>query len=138
MRETDKRATLHSAIKPALWLALIIFLGLQIPVLLGADGLLARHGFWGGFDAFKVIMLSDPITVAGLIDLVALMLFAIVIFIEGVPRGRGYWPKLIALIVALIVYPGLAVIAFLLLYWRQKGQFRPGEPTQNQGQGNAK
>ena len=114
-----------------LWVSLIFaaglacFLWLQVPVLFGEDGILARHGFWGGFDAFNRIMLSDPVTVAGLIDLSTLAIVFIVILANGIPRGPNYWWQLIVAVVVFIVYPGLTALVFMMLHWRRFGQFRP-------------
>ena len=114
-----------------LWVSLIfaaglaLFLWLQVPVLFGEDGILARHGFWGGFDAFNRIMMSDPVTVAGLIDLSTLAIVFIVILANGIPRGPHYWWQLILGVVLFIVYPGFIALIFMMLYWRRLGQFRP-------------
>lgn len=105
--------------------ALIAFTVVQAKVLLEPDGIYARHGFWDGFDVFNQIMMSDPVTVAGLIDLATMMVFLIVILGNGIPRGRYYWPILIVSILAALVYPGFIALGFLLLYWRRLGQFRP-------------
>lgn len=114
-----------------LWVSLIFaaglvwFLALQIPVLFGEDGILARHGFWGGFDAFNKVMMSDPVSVAGLIDLTTLAIVFIVILANGIPRGPNYWWQLIVGVVVFVIYPGLTALVFMIVYWRRFGQFRP-------------
>jgi hypothetical protein len=70
-------------------------------------------------------MLADPLTTAGLIDLVVLEIVFIVVLVNGLPRGPSY-PWLVAgFLIVLAVYPGLAGLGFLFFYWRRIGQFRP-------------
>ncbi len=123
MSDNDNSSPLGAGWRLVLWVAFIVFVILQGMVLLGDDGILARHGFIGGFTAFNEIMLSDPITVAGLIDLTALMICFGVVVANGVPRGQ--WPWLVLGLVILPIYPGLTALGFLLLFWRRFGQFRP-------------
>jgi len=106
-------------------LALVTFLILQGKTLLGTDGIMDRHGFWDGFAIFNNIMMSDPVTVAGLIDMVTMLVFMIVVIANGLPRGPLYPVLLVVSIVVALVYPGLTALLFLLLYWRRLGQFRP-------------
>ena len=114
-----------------LWLSLlfgaglVLFLALQVPVLLGEDGIIARHGFWGGFDAFNRLMLSDPVTTAGLIDLAVLMILFIIIMANGIPKGPHYWWQLAIAVLVFVVYPGISALIFMMLHWRRFGQFRP-------------
>ncbi len=123
MTNPDAQSPVGASWRLALWAAFIVFVVLQSMVLLGDDGILARHGFIGGFTAFNEIMMADPITVAGLIDLVTLMVCFIVIVVNGVPRGQRVW--LVLGLVVLPIYPGLTALGFLLLFWRRYGQFRP-------------
>jgi hypothetical protein len=111
--------------KAALVAVFALFLALQAWVLVGPGGILSKYTFLQGFSVFNQLMLADPITKAGLIDLLFLQLAFIVVIANGLPRGRFY-PLLMALfVVAMIVYPALAGLGFLVLYWRRLGQFRP-------------
>ena len=123
MANSDDSTPISAGWRLVLWAAFIVFVVLQGKYLLGADGILDRHGFIGGFSAFNDIMLSDPITIAGLIDLTAMMVVLGVIVANGVPRGQWGW--LVLGLVVLPVYPGLTALGFLLLFWKRSGQFRP-------------
>lgn len=111
-------------VKPTLGIALLVFLLLQGWVLLGPQGILSKYTFIQGFTAFPDMMLADPLLTAGLIDLLVLQIGFIVVIANGLPRGPSYKWWLLAYIVAILVYPGLAVLGFLLQHWRQSGQFR--------------
>jgi len=105
--------------------AILIFLAGQGWVLLGTAGILSKYTFLQGFAVFNDLMLADPLTTAGLIDLIVLELVFAVVLANGLPRGPAYpWLLAIFLIVEL-VYPGLAGLGFLFFYWRRLGQFRP-------------
>jgi hypothetical protein len=108
-----------------LGLAIAIFLVVQGRVLLGAGGIASKYTFIQGFTVFNDLMLRDPLTTAGLIDLSVLELVFIVILVNGLPRGRNYPWLLAAFVIVTIIYPGLGGLAFLLFYWRRLGQFRP-------------
>lgn len=125
MNDTKENRPVPLVVSLLFAVGLIVFLGLQIPVLFGEDGILARHGFWNGFDAFNQLMLSDPVTTAGLIDLATLMIVFIVILANGIPRGPHYWWQLIVAVLVFLVYPGVTALVFMMLHWRRFGQFRP-------------
>lgn len=124
MTEMNNRGRVPHAGKVILTLALLAFLILQGWVLLGPAGILSKYTFMQGFTAFSDLMLRDPLTTAGLIDLSVMQIAFLVILANGLPRGRAYPWLLAAFTVALIVYPGLAALGFLLLFWRRLGQFR--------------
>ena len=113
------------AIRMALCVVLAVFLWQQGVTLLGADGIMSKYTFLEGFTRFDDLMLADPLTKAGLIDLVVLMIFMVIVIANGVPRVQGRAWIVAGLIVAGLVYPGLAVLLFLILYWKRFGQFRP-------------
>jgi hypothetical protein len=119
----------HRALPPfgriIITLALVAFLLLQGWVLIGPGGILSKYTFMQGFTVFNDLMMADPLTRAGLIDLVVLELVLAVVIVNGLPRGPSYPWLVAAFLIALIVYPGLAGLGFLLLYWRRIGQFRP-------------
>jgi hypothetical protein len=119
----------HRALPPigkiVIALALVAFLLLQGWVLMGPGGILAKYTFLQGFTVFNDLMLADPLTTAGLIDLVVLELVFIVVLANGLPRGPSYPWLLAGFVIALLVYPGLAALGFLFFYWRRLGQFRP-------------
>jgi hypothetical protein len=123
MEQEPRRVSI--VIKAALAVGLVVFVIAQGKILVGPGGILEKWGFWGGFRSFGEVSFRDPITAAGFVDTVTLILGFLLILANGIPRGRLYWPVLIVSIIVLIVYPGLAVLGFLLLCWRRYGQFRP-------------
>jgi hypothetical protein len=111
--------------KIAIVFGLSLFLVLQGKVLLGPGGITSRYTFIQGFTVFNDLMLADPLTTAGLIDLTFLEIVFAVVLANTIPRGRAYWPLLMFFLIAMVIYPGLAGLCFLLFYWRRLGQFRP-------------
>lgn len=112
-------------IKPLLILGVLYFLYLQLDILYKPGGTLELYGFWGSFEAFGRVSMADPITAAGFVDMVGLMPLLALLFINGVPRGPGYGVKLAGLLIVLVVWPALAMLLFLIFFWRRSGQFRP-------------
>ena len=112
-------------VKALLALGLLWFLVVQGQVLLGPGGIMSKYTFMQGFTVFGELMRADPLTTAGLIDLIVLEVTMVFVLVNGIPKDRHYPWVLAAFIIALIVYPGLACLGFLLLYWRRLGQFRP-------------
>jgi hypothetical protein len=112
-------------VKVLLTLVLLWFLIVQGQVLLGPGGIMSKYTFLQGFTVFGDLMRADPLTTAGLIDLIVLELTMVIVLANGLPKDRHYPWLLAVFIIALIVYPGLACLGFLLLYWRRLGQFRP-------------
>lgn len=101
------------------------FLALQMWVLLNPAGIMSKYSFMEGFTEFNRMMLADPLLTAGLWDLLFLELVFVVILLNGIPRGPAFPFIFIAFVLAMIVYPALGGLAFLVLYWRRLGQFRP-------------
>ncbi|WP_340316436.1 hypothetical protein [Rhizorhabdus argentea] len=101
------------------------FLALQMWGLLNPAGIMSRYTFMEGFTEFNKMMLADPLLTAGLLDLLFLELVFLVILLNGIPRGPAYPFIFAAFVLAMIVYPALGGLAFLILYWRRLGQFRP-------------
>jgi hypothetical protein len=125
MKTLDNHRALPPSGKIIIALAIVAFLLLQGWVLLGPGGILSKYTFVQGFTVFNDLMLADPLTTAGLIDLVVLEIVFIVVLVNGLPRGPSY-PWLVAgFLIVLAVYPGLAGLGFLFFYWRRIGQFRP-------------
>jgi hypothetical protein len=106
-------------------LALLVFVIVQGKVLLGPAGILSKYTFLQGFTVFGDLMLADPLTTAGLIDLSVLEIVFIVILANGIPRGPAYPWLLAAFVIVTLTYPGLGGLGFLYFYWRRLGQFRP-------------
>lgn len=127
MQSTQERRPVPLWVKIGLGIVLAIFLYTQGDALLGPDGIAQKYTFLEGFTKFDDLMLADPLTTAGFIDLMVLMLTLIIILIDGLPRGKYFPWLLIGFIAVAVVYPGLAALGFLLLYWRRSGQFRPTE-----------
>jgi hypothetical protein len=125
MNNNDSDRPVPFAGKAALVAVFAIFLALQAWALVGPGGILSKYTFLQGFTVFNDLMMADPLTRAGLIDLVFLQLALIVVIANGLPRGRYYALQLLLFVIAMIVYPALAGLGFLLLYWRRFGQFRP-------------
>lgn len=103
----------------------ILFVAIQAHVLLGPAGILSKYTFMEGFTEFNRMMMGDPLLTAGLYDLLFLQLAFLVILLNGIPKGPAYPFIFIAFVLAMIVYPAIGGLAFLLLYWRRLGQFRP-------------
>jgi hypothetical protein len=125
MNANTETRTVPTAARALLALALVVFLIVQGKVLLGPGGIMSKYTFLQGFTAFGPLMLADPLTTAGLIDFIVLELVFFVILANGLPRGPAYPWLLAAFIAVSIVYPGLGALAFLFLYWRRLGQYRP-------------
>ena len=113
------------AIKALLAVLLLAFLLVQGQVLLGRGGIASKYTFLQGFTVFADLMRADPLTTAGLIDLIVLQFTMVVVLANGIPAGRRKPWILAGFIIALIVYPGLACLGFLILYWKRLGQFAP-------------
>ena len=110
------------------WVLAIIAVGfavLQGYTTFGPSGIASKYTAVTAFTAFDDLMLADPLTAAGLWDFMFLTLVFIVIVLNAVPRGPGYALKCFLLIALTFVFPGGGGLAFLLLYWRRLGQFRP-------------
>jgi hypothetical protein len=105
-------------------LVTIGFVALQLWTLLNPNGILSKYTFMEGFSAFPVLMLADPLLAAGLWDLLFLELAMIIILLNGIPRGRAYPFIFAAFVLAMIVYPAVGGLFFLIRYWRRLGQFR--------------
>jgi hypothetical protein len=105
--------------------AILTFLAGQGRVLLGTAGILSKYTFLQGFTAFGGLMLADPLTTAGLIDLIVMQITFAVVIANGLPRGPAYPWLLAAFLIVDLVYPGLAGLGFLFFHWRRLGQFRP-------------
>lgn len=112
-------------IKPLLILGVLYFLYLQFYYMYKPGGTMELYGFAGSFEAFGRVSMANPITAAGLVDLVGLMPLLAIVFINGVTRGPGYGLKVVGLIVVLVVWPALAMLLYLIFFWRRSGQFRP-------------
>jgi len=125
MLQSNEIRTVPRAGKFVIAAALSIFLALQGRVLLGADGIVSKYTFLQGFTVFNDLMLADPLTTAGLIDLVFLQIVFAVVVANTIPRGRAYFPQLAIFLILILIYPGLAGLSFLLFFWRRLGQFRP-------------
>jgi hypothetical protein len=113
------------AIKAILALLLVAFIIVQGQVLLGAGGIASKYTFLQGFTVFAELMRADPLTTAGLIDLIVLQFTMVLVLANGIPAVRGRTWILAGFLIALIVYPGLACFGFLILYWKRLGQFAP-------------
>nr|WP_087573247.1 hypothetical protein [Sphingomonas sp. CDS-1] len=111
--------------KPILIIGTMLFLYLQFHYLFKPGGTLELYGFFGSFEAFGRVSLADPITAAAFVDLVGLMLLVGLVIINGVPRGPGYALKITGLMLVLIVWPALAMLLYLIFFWRRTGQFQP-------------
>lgn len=101
------------------------FVWLQGWTLLNPAGIMSKYTFIEGFTKFYPLMTRDPLTAAGLWDLMFLELAMIVILLNGIPRTRAYPLVVAAFLIAMVVFPALGGLGFLLLYWRRLGQFRP-------------
>jgi hypothetical protein len=123
-QSTDSKA-LPAIGRWILALALLVFVIAQGKVLLGPAGIMSKYTFLQGFTAFNDLMLKDPLTTAGLIDLSVLEIVFIVILCNGLPRGPAYPWLLAAFVIISLIYPGLGGLGFLFFYWRRLGQFRP-------------
>ena len=124
MQEEDNRAV-PLWMKAVLALFAVVFLVLQWQTLLGPGGIMEKYTLVEGFTEFDDLMLADPLTAAGLWDMIFLWLAFLIVVLNGVPRGPRYGVTCAALIIVMVVYPGATALAFLLLYWRRLGQFRP-------------
>ena len=105
--------------------ALFLFCVLQLWVLLGPEGIVATHAPGKAFSTYFDLSLADPVMTAGMIDFFATYAVVLVVIIQGVPRGRRRTFWIIAALVAGSVYPGLAALGFLALFWRDHDQFVP-------------
>lgn len=113
--------------KPVLVIGLLLFLYLQFFYLFKPGGTLELYGFFGSFEAFSRVSLADPITAAAFVDLVGLMILTGLVIVNGVPRGPRYGLVIAALMIVLVVWPALAMLLYLLFYWRRSRQFAPTE-----------
>ena len=111
--------------RAVLGVAILIFVAAQGWVLLGPTGIMSKYTFLQGFTVFNDLMLADPLTTAGLIDLAVLEVVFAVVLANGLPRGPAYPWLLAAFLIVELIYPGLAGLGFLYFYWRRLGQFRP-------------
>lgn len=102
-----------------------LFVVIQGWTLFGPEGILSRYSFMEGFTVFNTLMLADPLLSAGLFDLIFLELAFLIILLNGIPRGPAYPFIFLGFVLAMIVYPALGGLGFLMLYWRRLGQFRP-------------
>lgn len=125
MQAPERQRSVPLLVKIIIFGALAVFLITQGIALLGAGGIAEKYTFLEGFTKFDDLMLADPLTTAGFIDLMVLMLAFALVLIDGLPRGRFFPLLLIGFLAVLVIYPGLAALGFLLLYWRRWGQFRP-------------
>lgn len=113
--------------RPLLIAGALYFLYLQFYYLFKPGGTLELYGFFGSFDAFSRVSLANPITAAAFVDLVGLMILSIIVIVNGVPRGKGRGWKLAGLLIILTTWPALAMMLYLIFFWRRSGQFRPDE-----------
>jgi hypothetical protein len=125
MKSTADSRPVPGALKVLLGLLLLGFIVVQGQVLLGPGGIASKYTFLQGFTVFAELMRADPLTTAGLIDLIVLQLTMVLVLANGIPAGRSRPWILTGFLIALIVYPGLACFGFLLLYWKRLGQFTP-------------
>ena len=125
MGDAKQNSNIPTIVTGIIILALAAFLFSQGQILLGADGIVARYGFVGGFSAFGDRMMADPITMAGLVDLLTLMAVFAVVMASGLRRVQ-YYPAVLAVsFIVFLVYPGLVALLFLLLRWKRLDQFSP-------------
>lgn len=125
MFHEDDNRPVPGWIKALLAVLSVVFLVLQGKTLLGAGGIMEKYTLIEGFTQFDDLMLADPLTAAGLWDLLFLLVAFVIVILNGVPRGPRYVLTCTVLIILALVYPGAAALAFLLLFWRRLGQFRP-------------
>lgn len=124
-RDSDNRWSNLTIMRVVMIVGIIVFFAFQFYYLFKADGTLDRYGFFGSFEAWSRVSLADPITATAFIDLLGMMVLFLVMLVHGVPKGRGYFFRLIGLVLVLVVYPALAMLLYLLFFWRRSGQFRP-------------
>ena len=105
--------------------ALVLFCAVQLRVLLGPKGIVATHDLTKAFSTYFDLSLADPVMTAGMIDFFATYVVMLIVIIEGVPRtkDRAFWIAIA--LVAGSVFPGLAALGFLALFWRNRDQFMP-------------
>ena len=105
--------------------ALVLFCAVQLWVLLGPEGIVATHDPAKAFSTYFDLSLADPVMTAGMIDFFATYAVMLVVIIQGVPRNktRAFW--IVIALVAGSVFPGLAALGFLALFWRNRDQFMP-------------
>ncbi len=107
-----------------IWALLAVFTIFQLVTMFGPNGWVTLHGYAGGNALYLKLSLSDPVMFAGMIDILACVLVALILLANAIPRGRGYIPLLLIAAVLTISYPGFGLLLFLALYWRRLGQFR--------------
>ncbi len=125
MQTDSEKRPIPAWIKAVLFIITAVFLVIQAWTLLGPDGIMAHYSFMEGFTEFGAMMTADPLLSAGLYDLVFLQIAFVFILLNGIPRGPAFPYIFIVFVLAMIVYPAVAGLAFLILYWRRLGQFRP-------------
>lgn len=131
MNEGSRR--ISGVTRVIVYCALALFCALQLWVLLGPEGIAATHAPTKAFSIYFDLSLSDPVMTAGMIDFFATYAVVLVVIIQGIPRNRtrGLW--IAVALIAGSVYPGLAALGFLALFWRDRDQFMPagdqGEPA---------
>lgn len=116
---------ISGATRIVVYCALALFCIVQLWVLLGPEGIVATHAPSKAFSTYFDLSLADPVMTAGMIDFFATYAVVLVVIIQGVPhsRARAFW--IVIALIAGSVYPGLAALGFLALFWRDRYQFTP-------------
>lgn len=125
MLHTDQDRPVPGWARLVLVIVAIGFAALQGYITFGPGGIADNYTAITAFTAFDDLMLADPLTAAGFWDFLFLALVFIVIILNGVPRGPRYGLTCAGLIALTMVFPGGGALAFLILFWRRLGQFRP-------------
>ena len=100
-----------------------VFLMLQMYYAFKPNGSLTRYRLSETFKVMADISLSNPVMAGAFIDLMTLMATVALLVLFGTPKGKQRIWITAGLLMLTVVYPALALIVFLLCYWRRIDQF---------------